>query len=592
MLEKILCAVIITMVFSSCPMTPPPAEPLPSLGGRNEGTWYEIFTGSFYDSNGDGIGDLKGIAMKLDYLNDSGTLRHRQAIEQDGVCNHSLHVNGVWLTPIMPSPSYHKYDTKDYKDIDPQFGTMEDFKDLLKKCHDRGIKLIIDLVMNHSSEQHPWFQEALKEVRAGTPGHYASYYNFYYGAVPPQQETIEYQYDYWGKRYVSSRYFKQWGQAAPNVWFEGSFWTGMPDLNFDSAALREEFEDVVDFWLSAGLDGFRLDATSWPYDYYGLGQMQYGYDGFNVDEKNIELWTWFSRTCHKINDNVYLIGECWKDEGTIANYYRSGMNFFAFQFCDMGTFTWALEGNGYRWAEDVIAGWERKIKTRNPRAVSAMFLSNHDKGRSYYNFGGNDVDGDARRKMGAALYLMSPGTPFIYYGEEIGLVDYSSANDANGVWADADHRGPMWWSNTNQYGTPAPPDERRVWPVKAPPSGKGVEEQLEDGGSLLRFYIKIINLKNRYRWLCYAHNIESVYVGDGRISAIRVANPDNPGQTVLLVQNTNQYETITVNLPNPVYRYYCASVFGNQDDNKEWIVPAGTPFNVNGFSSVIFQEYE
>ena len=596
---------IISLFVISCPLTPPPSEPLPSLGGRNEGTWYEIFVGSFYDSNGDGIGDLKGITMKLDYLNDTGTARHNQAIADPanhGVCPHSLHVDGIWLTPIMPSPSYHKYDTKDYKAVDPQFGTLEDFQELLKKCHERGVKVVIDLVMNHASEQHFWFQEALKEVRSGTPGRYASYFNFYYGSTPPQYETIEYQYDYFGKRYISARYFRQWGNPAPNVWFEGSFWTGMPDLNFDSALLRDEFEDIVNFWLAAGLDGFRLDAVSWPYDYYTLGQMAFGYDGFNVDEKNIELWTWFNKTCRKVNKNVYLVGECWKDEGTIANYYRSGMNFFAFQFCDMGTFSWVMDGaNGYQWAENCIAGWERKIKGRNPGAVSAMFMSNHDKSRTFYNFGGNNADGDARRKMAAALYLLSPGTPFIYYGEEIGLVDYSANNDASGVWTDADHRGPMWWSNSNQYGTPAPPDERRVWNEKAPPSGKGVEEQLLDSNSLLRFYIKINNLKHRYPWFSCGHNIESVYISrddnsmfgvpDGRISAYRVYNPEDPGQSILLVQNTDQYSSITIKLPRDVTRYYCASVFNNQDDNNVWITPAGSTFEVMGFSSVIFQEF-
>jgi alpha-amylase len=581
------------IAFVSCPLTPPPSAPQPPLGGRNEGAWYEIFTGSFYDSNGDGIGDLKGIELKLDYLNDTGTERHRRNIANNGTCSDSLHVDGIWLTPIMPSPSYHKYDTKDYKDIDPQFGTLDDFRSLLKKCHERGVKLIIDLVMNHSSEQHPWFQKALEEVRSGKPGRYASYYNFYYGRTPPQNETLEYRWNDRGEKYISARYFKQWGNPCPNVWFEGSFWTGMPDLNWDSAALREEFEDIVDFWLSAGLDGFRLDATSWPYDYYGLGQMENGYDGFNVDEKNIELWTWFNKTCRKINDGVYLVGECWKDEGTIANYYRSGMNFFAFGFCDMGTFNWVLNGRqGEAWARDCVIGWERRIKTRNPRAVSAMFLSNHDKGRSFYSFGGNDQNGDARRKMGAALYLMSPGTPFIYYGEEIGLVDFSSNNDANGVYADADHRGPMWWSNRDQYGTPAPPDERRTWPFKAPPSGKGVDEQLADPGSLLRFYIKIINLRRKYPWFGYGYDIEHVNLSDYRVSAWRVKNPANPAQSLLFVQNTDQYNTITFMLPKTIYRWAGASVFQNMDMDVTETKLSNSPFQIHGYASVIFQEYQ
>jgi alpha-amylase len=320
--------------------------------------------------------------------------------------------------------------------------------------------------------------------------------------------------------------------------------------------------------------------------------MAFEYDGFNVDEKNIEWWTWFSQTCRKYNDNVYLVGERWKGEGTIANYYRSGMNYFAFQYA-YDTLPWAISGNGYAWARDCVVGWERKIKSRNPRAVSCMFLSNHDSQRSYGRFGDNDIDGDARRKMAAALYLMTPGTPFIYYGEEIGLADFAHNNEAEGVYHDADHRGPMWWSNTNQYSTPAPPDERRRWPSKAPLNGKGVEEQLADDNSLLRFYIKIGNLKNRYRWFSYGYNIESVDVGDGRISALRVANPDNPGQTILLVQNTDQRETVTIKVPRPVTRWYGASVWNNMDRpiGEEWPVDAGTEFNIYGYSSVIFQEY-
>ncbi|MDR1787824.1 MAG: hypothetical protein LBR16_05170, partial [Treponema sp.] len=358
---------------AGCALEPPPAQANLSAASaavrarRNEGTWYEIFTGSFADSNGDGIGDLRGITLKLDYLNDSGTVRHAEAVAKDGYCKNSLHIDGIWLTPIMPSPSYHKYDTKDYMDIDPQFGTIEDFRELLEKCHERGIKLIIDLVMNHSSQDHPWFQAARQEINEGKPGRYASYYNFWYGATPPEPETRERKWsDTDNKWYYSARYYRHWAQAAPGVWWEGSFWTGMPDLNWDSAALREEFKEVVKFWLNMGLDGFRLDATSWPYDYYGLGQMTTHYDGFNVDEKNIELWTWFSDLCHSVYDNVYLVGECWKDEGTIANYYRSGMNFFAFQFSDMQTPKWAAEtGNGETWANTLVY-WERTIKARNP----------------------------------------------------------------------------------------------------------------------------------------------------------------------------------------------------------------------------------
>jgi glycosidase len=571
---------------------------VPALGGRNEGTWYEIFTGSFYDSNGDGIGDLNGIALKLDYLNDTNTARHRRELPRDrnrdgnadGICNESLHVDGIWLTPIMPSPSYHKYDTKDYKDIDPQFGTLADFKELLEKCHEHGIKLIIDLVMNHSSQDHPWFQKALEEVRSGNPGRYASYYNFYYGKTPPQRETVEWDTDYWGKRYISARYYKQWGNAAPGVWWEGSFWTGMPDLNWDSQALREEFKDIVEFWLNAGLDGFRLDATSWPYDYYGLGQMENKYDGINVDEKNIDLWTWFNKTCRAINENVYLVGECWKDEGTIANYYRSGMNYFAFGFSDMGTVPWSVNAHGTDWANAVVS-WERKIKARNPDAVSVIFLSNHDKARSYYYFPDMGIGKDDARKMGAALYLLSPGTPFIYYGEEIGLTDFTDQEDS-------DHRGPMWWSNTDQFGTPSPP-EKRDWPVKAPPSGKGVEEQLKDDYSMLRYYIKILNLKKEYPWLAYGYKIENLgsLEDSNSVGAFRVYNPDEPGpdgsyRSIVIAHNTDWNA-------DRWFSYYTASDFvpyavhGFSVRNNDWYpaIESDKEIRMPPYSTAIIVEY-
>jgi alpha-amylase len=584
------------LALAACTMEPDrePLSAVPALGGRNEGTWYEIFTGSFADSNGDGIGDLKGIELKLNYLNDSNTASHRHNIETDGVCNDSLHIDGIWLTPIMPSPSYHKYDTKDYKDIDPQFGTLEDFNSLLNACHERGIKLIIDLVMNHSSQDHPWFQEALKEVRAGKPGRYASYYNFYYGKLPPQNETVEYAFErdenlnIKGKKYISARYYRQWGRAAENAWWEGSFWTGMPDLNWDSQALREEFKEIIDFWLTAGLDGFRLDATSWPYDLYGLGQMQNAYNGVNVDEKNIELWTWFSEYCRGINKDVYLVGECWKDEGTIANYYRSGMNYFAFGFSDMGTVPWTANGHGTDWTNALVS-WERKIKTRNPLAVSAVFLSNHDKGRSAWIWDNDSWWAHRKRKFGASLYLMSPGTPFIYYGEEIGLADH----DGNGVHEDSDHRGPMWWSNADSSLTPNPP-EKMQWAHQASLYNNGVEEQLKDQDSLLRHYIRVINLKKRWPWLAYGYKIEGLPVSDTRLSAYRVVNPGDTKQSVVIVHSTSPNADISINFTALGFRKTTEVVYSGLSAFTSDIYEGTSDNDYNnlpGYSTFVFQEF-
>jgi alpha-amylase len=240
---------------------------------------------------------------------------------------------------------------------------------------------------------------------------------------------------------------------------------------------------------------------------------------------------------------VYLVGECWKDSGTVSNYYRSGMNFFAFQFHDMNTLPWTVKngesaGSGKVWSESLL-GWERTIKMRNPKAVSAIFLSNHDQGRSYPSF-----DNDEQRKMAAALYLLSPGTPFIYYGEEIGLTDFSDGEDS-------DHRGPMWWSNTDQYLTPDPP-ERRDWPSKAPPSGKGVYEQLDDPASLLRYYVQVGNLKNKYHWLSEAYNMRAVYGDNDAIAAYEVTNPADEKQKLVVAHNTG-YRDFSIEVPGQKY---------------------------------------
>jgi len=573
------CAIAAACVlaFSACPADPPPSSPIVSSirtqiqQRHNEGTWYEIFSGSFADSNNDGIGDFKGITAKLDYLNDTGTKKHDVALGEDNdddgfpdeVCNNSLHVNGIWLTPIMPSPSYHKYDTKDYRNVDPQFGTMADFRELLEECHKRGIKLIIDLVMNHTSDQHPWFQKAVAEIKSGTPGRYASYYNFWYDSSPPEYESKDFGYSTSeNKWYVANRYYKHWGRVNDDngvtlAWFEGGFWTGMPDLNWDSKALREEFDDVIAFWLDMGLDGFRLDATSHVYYNPMFGQYSRNNPGFNTHEKNIELWTWFADTCRKHNSNVYLVGECWEDESVILNYYNTGMNFFCFPVA-FGTVGWALQGNGPGWAT-TMQYWKRAIETRNTNGSLALFLSNHDQGRSYYTYqgaGGAEYGNGA--KMAASLYLMSPGTPFIYYGEEIGMVNFVSPDKyyhfspdnesyvyPGSVHEDSDERGPMWWSSFDTLYNPEPPEHQDWYGQEVPPKGS-VEEQLANSDSLLRHYIKVINLKNKYPWIAWGA-LETIGT-EGNLSAFRVTDDDKNsetyGKSIVALHNVSYWEQI------------------------------------------------
>jgi glycosidase len=569
-LPRIFPALAVFLLALSCRM--PPAEPLLSLsalGQRNEGTWYQIFSYSFADSNGDGIGDLNGIAQRLDYLNDTNTAGHRARLAAGEKCNESLHIDGIWLTPIMPSPSYHKYDTKDYMDIDPAFGTLADFQNLVRKCHERGIKIIIDLVMNHSSEQHPWFQKALEEVRSGHPGRYAAYYNFYYGATPP--ENYKFKWDEYG-----NSYYKWWGRAAENAWFEGSFWTGMPDLNWDSQALREEFEKVVRFWLEAGLDGFRLDATSWPYNYRGMERVN---EGVNGEEKNIELWTWFAAACKKVNPGVFLVGECWEGEDTIANYYRSKMNYFGFQFSTQngggGSIRWGAQGHGHDYVNAVYY-WDRKIRIRYPDAISVPFLSNHDQDRSAHFLMEDE------RKMAAALMLLTPGAPFIYYGEEIGLT-----SGAGFEYPDSNRRGPMIWSWPNNSGAPSPPSEWN-WSKLAPENGQGVAQQLQDENSLLRYYIRVGNLKRKYPWLAWGI-VESLNANtDPAVAAYRLTNPDD-GRSIIVAHNTDYSVKKNINaiLSNAkVLEGFAVSGWSSNGEQS-----CTGAFDLPPYSTVIFREY-
>ena len=202
----------------------------------NYRNYYEIFVYSFCDSNGDGIGDIQGLISKLDYLNDG-----------DDSTDTDLGVNGIWLMPVNPSTSYHKYDVMDYYDIDKAYGTLDDYKQLLKECNDRGIKVILDLVMNHSSNYHPWFKEAGKYLSTLAPGQepdpaackYVDYYTFSRtkesGAYYPVDGTTDWYYN---------------AQFSPN----------MPDLNLNNENVRKEFEDISKYWLDMGVGGFRLDA--------------------------------------------------------------------------------------------------------------------------------------------------------------------------------------------------------------------------------------------------------------------------------------------------------------------------------------------
>lgn len=236
--------------------------------------YYEVFVYSYCDSDGDGIGDFNGLTSKLDYIRDMG-------------------YTGIWLMPVNPSPSYHGYDVTDYYGVNPKYGTLEDYKNLLDEAHGRDIKIIMDLVVNHTSSQHPWFRSGLSAAQG--KGGDAKYHDWY---------------TFTNKKPTNGSYSEEGG-----VWYEANFDKGMPDLNLKNESLRGEIENIIKFWLETGVDGFRLDGCK----YY-----------CPLSNDSIEFCSWIQTTAEKYKEDVYIVGEMWAGRNEIKQYYTSGVDSF---FC-------------------------------------------------------------------------------------------------------------------------------------------------------------------------------------------------------------------------------------------------------------------
>jgi alpha-amylase len=419
-ITALLLALTLALALASC--TPQDNGARVSDNYRN---FYEIFVRSFYDSNGDHLGDLAGVTAKLDYI------------------NQQVGADAIWLMPIMPSPTYHKYDVTNYLDIDPQYGTLADFDQLIAAAHKRDVHVIIDLVLNHTSNLHPWFDEAVQALWAGKESKYIGYYNF----------TLDNPGDGYNK--ITDRYY-----------YECRFVSGMPDLNLDNPDVRSEIAAIVQFWLDRGVDGFRLDACTSFYT--------------GNTSKNVEFLTWLNNDVKTRKADAYLIGEVWSDAGTIADYYPSGIDsFFNFPYAQAtGRLVLTLNNQTGSDFANRLQAWNEQIRQDNSGAVDALFLSNHDNARS----AGFLLRNLQKEKMAAALYLLAPGNPFIYYGEELGM---------NGSGADENKRLPMLWSTTDLAGIPfAPPNATQSVTDVA-----GVDVQSTDENSLLSWYHEILAIK-------------------------------------------------------------------------------------------------
>lgn len=490
----LLLAVCLLLAACSTGGTPAPSD--------RYRTYYEIFVRSFYDSGNDGIGDLKGVLQKFDYLNDG-----------DFNSDKSLHIGGIWLMPVMPSPSYHKYDVADYYAIDPQYGTMADFEALASKCRERDVTLIIDLVLNHTSTQHPWFQSASVSIGIPPCGQ----------AVCKYKELCSEHNPYC--RYYNFSTTPQTGYAQVplynNRFYECRFWSGMPDLNLDELLLRKEIVTIMKFWLAKGAGGFRLDAvTSF-------------YTGNNA--KNTAFLTWLEDEASKLNDDCYLVGEAWASQDIIKELYAGGIDsFFNFPFSQFdGLFIPAVRSERSSKVAPKIESWQRDMLQISPNSIDAVFLSNHDNGRSAGMLN-RDI---ALEKAAAALYILTPGNAFLYYGEELGMT---------GSGRDENKRLPMLWSAADKAGIPSPPPNAEFFEQPA----QGVAEQLQDKNSLLNFYIKLIGIKNRNPEIARG-TVKAIDTGHDSVVAFAC---EYNGSTLYVLHNLAQ-SPADVTLPKDAYAY-------------------------------------
>jgi len=396
-------------------------------------TYYQIWIGSFCDSDGDETGDFEGIISKLDYLNDG-----------DPNSGDDLGIDGIWLSPMMPSYSYHKYNVEDYFDIDPEFGTLKIFDKFMAECDKRGISVIIDLVVNHSASNHPYFEKACEELREGNEDGYAKYYNFKKGS------------DFTHNRSVTNS----------DYYYEGQFSPEMPDWNLSYDGTREYFEEIVKFWLERGVDGFRLDAVKYFTD---------------AKTDGIEFMTWFYDMAQSYNPDVYMVGEDWDSAGAIYDKYESGIDsFFNFKFATTtGDYIMTGRNGQTKSFANSLKRYNDNIKKRSKTAINANFLTNHDMPRV------SNTLFEEENKFAAALYFMSPGNSFTYYGEEIGIEAPNTTNDAS-------YRTAMIWDNDNLPNIYV----NGVAEVVENPLG-GVKQQLEEENSLLNTYRRLIKIRNQ-----------------------------------------------------------------------------------------------
>lgn len=399
-------------------------------------TCYEVFVRSFADSDGDGIGDLRGLIAKLDYIND-GNPRS----------NNDLGARCIWLMPVAESPSYHGYDVSDYYRVERDYGTTDDFKLLMTAAHQRGIRVLVDMVLNHMSKEHPFFQTALRD----TTSPYRSLFRW----SPTPGPNNKWGGNNWHKSPVRNEYYYAF------------FWEGMPDLNYEQPAALAEMKKVATYWLTEmGVDGFRLDAVKFL--------VERGAQADDTPGTHAVLRE-FATHVRRTKPSAFTIGEVFDSTASLLTYYPNQLDaYFAFEVADS-----IINGVRRGDARGLLAPALR-LQSAVPNARWSPFLRNHDQPRTVTELG----DDPEKARLAAFVMMTMPGLPFVYYGEELGM---------SGPKPDELIRTPMAWSTKPPHagfttGTP--------WqPLRADSVRANVELQNANGASLLHWYRQLIHVR-------------------------------------------------------------------------------------------------
>jgi glycosidase len=436
------------------------AKPAAAANWWDSGVAYQIFVRSYLDTDGDGKGDLKGVTAKLDYLTNLG-------------------VTALYLNPIFQSTSYHGYDTVDYYSINKDLGTMADFEELVKEAHTRGLKIILDMVFNHTSVKHPWFVDSA--TNANSP--YADWYLW---------STNDRASEGW-VNLVNSKMpaWNAWTDIKDALRYSNFYYAAfnmtIPDLNLKNPEVVKEIKKITKFWLDKGVDGLRMDAAIYMVE-DGPGKLQIN------SPSNFAFWKDYCSYVYSLKPDAYIIGEVFQGQDVVANYWQGDQGFRAcFNFNYEGKASMALHiggaSRGMDKLKEKLAQYWSLTTNGMPVTFESVFISSHDRGRY-----AEAAQKPEMEKLGAVVQFTIPGgMPYVYYGDEIGQ------REGEKKIGDAEMRNPMWWngsvSNAGFTSKPKPWVLSMAKDLKVSTNGVNVEAELRDPQSVLALYQKIIALR-------------------------------------------------------------------------------------------------